>query len=109
MNYTWDYLRFINDSCHVNGLVKTVSNTEAAKTRLQLGDELVKDSGLDQELGSGRADLALVEPDGVHDTLDGRVQVSRVKHDHRGLAAQLQGDLLAGTRSGNPQYLANLG
>ena len=98
----------INDSCHVNGLVKTVSNTEAAKTCLQLGDELVKDSGLDQELGSGRADLALVEPDGVHHTLDGGVQVSGVEHNDRGLAAQLQGDLLASASCGHPQYLAYL-
>ena len=102
------YLRFINDSCHVDSLVKTVSDAEVAKTCLEFGDELVKHSGLDEELGPGGADLALVKPDGINDAFNGGVQVRAVKHNHRGLAAQLQRDLLAGPRGGHTQDLPNL-
>src|SRR5690606_39297765 len=59
--------------------------------------------------GARAADLALVEEDAVDDALDGLVDGGVVEDDVGALAAQFEGDLLAGARDGARDLLADGG
>ena len=55
---------------------------------------------LDEQAAAGAADLALVEEDAVDDALDGLVERRVVEDDVGGLAAELEGQRLAGAGDG---------
>ena len=63
--------------------------------RFSESSSVVGDRLLHQQPGAGAAHVALVEEDAVDDALDRLVDRGVVEDDVRGLAAQLQGDLLA--------------
>jgi len=63
--------------------------------RLSLREHLVGDGLLHEQPRAGAAHVALVEEDAVDDALDGLVERRVVEHDVRGLAAELERQLLA--------------
>ena len=67
-----------------------------AEPALEPLDDLVGDGLLHQQPGARAADVALVEEDAVDDALDRLVDRRVVEDDVRGLAAELQRELLAG-------------
>ena len=64
--------------------------------RLSRVEQLLGDRLLDQQPRAGAADVALVEEDAVDDALDRLVDRGVVEDDVGRLAAELQGDPLAG-------------
>ena len=64
---------------------------------------------LHEQARAGAADVALVEEDAGHDALDGLVDRRVVEDDVRGLAAELEGELLVGARDRARDRLAHLG
>mmetsp|Transcript_2258 Transcript_2258/g.6258 ORF Transcript_2258/g.6258 Transcript_2258/m.6258 type:complete len:591 (-) Transcript_2258:548-2320(-) len=100
-------LGLVHDGADVHALVERTADAQVVHAAAELGDELRVDVLLDEEARAGAAHLSLVEPDGVHDPLHRRVQVGVVKHHHRGLPPQLQGQLLARSGRTAPQQLTN--
>ena len=85
------------DRPDVGVLVERVAEPQRREPRLQPVDDLLVDALLHQQPRSGAADVPLVEEDAVDDALDGLVDRRVVEDDVRGLAAELEGDLLAGS------------
>src|SRR5579884_3833073 len=83
------------DRAHVGVLVERVADAQGREAPLQLRDERLVDRLLDEEPRAGAADVALVEVDPVHDPLHGLVERGVVEDDVRGLAAELERQLLA--------------
>ena len=86
------------DGADVGVLVHRVADPEGREAALELGDDLVGDVLLDEQARAGAAHLALVEEDAVDDPLDGLVEGGVVEDDVGGLAAELEGRLLARCR-----------
>src|SRR3954471_13670676 len=71
-------------------LVERVAHAESRESALELRDERLIDRLLDEEPGTGAADMSLVEVNPVDDPLDGLVERRVVEDDVRRLAAQLE-------------------
>ena len=84
------------DRADVGVLVERVAEAQRREPLLEPVDDLVVDVLLHQQARPGAADVALVEEDAVDDALDGLVDRRVVEDDVRGLAAELERDLLAG-------------
>ena len=77
--------------------------------RCRLGDHLVVHVLLHQQPRARAADVALVEEDALHDALDGLVDRGVVEDDVGRLAAELEGQRLAGAGDRAGDRLAHLG
>ena len=88
------------DRADVGVLVQRVADAQRGHPALEPLDHLVGDGLLHEQAGAGAADVALVEEDAVDDALDGLVDRGVVEDDVRGLAAELEGDLLVGAGDG---------
>ena len=93
----------------VDGLVERIADAEGRHARLELGDEALLDRLLHEEARAGAADLALVEPDGVDEALDGAVEIGVLEDDVGRLAAELERQALAGAGGGLADDLADFG
>src|SRR6185295_15922233 len=98
-----------DDSADIDGLVSGVSHPQGLHASAEPGIDRLGDALLDDQARAGAADLSLVEPDGVHHALDRAVEVGVVEDHEGGLAAELQGELLAGARRGLADEAADLG
>lgn len=92
-------LHLVDEGTHVDALVEGVSHSEVVHSPLDLLDHSLGDALLHEQTRTSAADLSLVVPDGVDETLDGAVKVSVIKDDERRLASQLERQLLS-TSSG---------
>ena len=84
----------IDDGSHVNRLVQRRSDAQILQPRADLGEELLRDALVNQQAGAGAADLALVEPDGIHQALHSGVEIGVVKDNEGRFAAEFQRQLL---------------
>ncbi len=84
------------DRADVGVLVQRVADAQLRHPALERRQHRLGDRLLHQQPGARAADVPLVEEDAVDDALDGLVDRGVVEDDVRGLAAQLQGELLAG-------------
>src|SRR3954454_18589134 len=86
------------DRADIGVLVERVADAQRRQAALQLLDDRLVDGFLHEQARAGAADVALVEVDAVHDPLDRLVKSGVVEDDVRGLAAELERQLLAGAR-----------
>ena len=98
-----------DDGAHVHRLVERIADPKRLHSRLELGDQTLRDSFLRQDPRAGAADLALVEPDGIDHAFDHAVQIGVVEDDERRLSAQLERKLLAAAGRRLPDEPADLG
>src|SRR5215210_995130 len=97
------------DRADVGVLVERVADAEGREAALELGDHVLVDRLLHEQPRPRAADVALIEVDPVDDPLD-RLVERRVVEDHvRGLAAQLERQLLAGAGELALDRLAHVG
>ena len=89
-------LNRIHHCAHIDAFVERITQTQGFHPRAQFLVEAFCDTFLHQKARPGAADLTLIEPDRIHQPLDGAVQIGVVKHDVGALAAQLQSERLAG-------------
>src|SRR3954471_2787280 len=82
------------DRADVGVLVERVADTERRQSPLQLLDQRLVDRFLHEQTGAGAANVALIEIDPVDDSLDRLVEGAVVEDDVRGLAAELERQLL---------------
>ncbi|MCY1238453.1 hypothetical protein D9M72_511930 [compost metagenome] len=73
-----------------------MADTKRLHAALQTLVEERRHAFLHEDARTGAANLALVEPNGVHHTLNGAVDVGIVKDDERRFAAEFQRQRLAG-------------
>ena len=85
------------DRADVGVLVERIAETQGRQSVLESLDHLVVDVLLHEQAAAGAADVALVEEDAVDDALDRLVDGCVVEDDVGRLAAELEGDLLAGS------------
>ncbi|CCV04004.1 hypothetical protein MESS2_1190004 [Mesorhizobium metallidurans STM 2683] len=97
----------IDQRADIGVLVERAADAQPAHPHLDLGDEGVGYAFLHQQPRTGAADLALVEPDAVDQTLDGAVEIGVLEDDEGRLAAKLQRQFFAGPRGGFPDDLAD--
>src|SRR5918996_1606541 len=97
------------DRADVGVLVERVADAERAHAPLELADDGLVDRLLHEEARPGAAHVPLVEVDAVDDPLDRLVERRVVEDDVRGLAAELEGELLARSGDGPLDLLAHLG
>ena len=97
------------DRADVGVLVERVADAERREAALELRDERLVDRLLHEEPRAGAADVSLVEVDAVDDPLDRLVERRVVEDDVRGLAAELERELLAGAGELPLDRLADLG
>ena len=97
------------DRADVGVLVERIADAQRRQPPLQLLDQRLVDRLLDEQARAGAADVALVEVDPVDDPLDGLVERRVVEDDVRGLAAELERQLLAGAGELALDRLADLG
>ncbi len=64
-----------DDGSHIDDLVKAVPDPEMRESRLQLFNELVENWFLNEQFWSGRADVTLIEPDGVDNRFDSWIEI----------------------------------
>ena len=94
----------VHDRTHVDAFVQRVADAQTVHAALQLFVEPFRHAFLHQQARSGAADLALIEPDRIHQPLDGAVQIGVVKDDVGRFAAQLQRQRLAGACGRLPDF-----
>src|SRR6185436_16662862 len=82
------------DRADVRVLVERVADAQRGEAPLQLADERLGDRLLDEQARARAADVSLVEVDAVDDPLDRLVERAVVEDDVRGLAAELERQLL---------------
>src|SRR6185312_3175488 len=97
------------DRTDVGVLVERVADAERLEPLLQLVDERLVDRLLREESRAGAADVALVEVDAVDDALDRLVERRVVEDDVRGLAAELERQLLVSAGEAAADRLADVG
>src|SRR6185436_3842744 len=97
------------DGADVGVLVEWVADAQRREAALELRDERLVDRLLDEKARAGTADVSLVEVDPVDDPLDRLVERSVVENDVRGLAAELERELLAGAGEAALDLLPHLG
>ncbi len=90
----------VNDGPNINTFVQWVTDAQPVHAGAQFLIKPVSDAFLHQEAGSGAADLALIEPDGVNQPFYCRIDVSVVKDDVGRLTAQFEGECFAGASCG---------
>ena len=88
----------IDQRAHVDGFVERVAHAQFRHARLEFGIESLRHGFVDQETRARAADLPLIEPDRIHQTLDRAVEIGIVEDDIGRLATQLQRQRLAGSR-----------
>ncbi len=93
----------------IDGLVERITNAQGRHALLELGDEALLDALLHEQAGTGAADLALIEPDGIDQAFDGAVDVGILEDDVGALAAQFERKALAGASGGFADDLADFG
>src|SRR5437867_2044308 len=96
------------DRSDVGVLVQWVADAKRREAALQLLDDRLVDRLLHEETRAGAADVTLVEVDAVDDPLDRLVERGVVEDDVRGLAAELERQLLAGACEPALDRLADL-
>ena len=97
------------DRADVRVLVERVADPERPEPHFQLLEQLLEGGLLDQQSRARAAHVALVEEDPVDDALDRLVDRRVLEHDVRGLAAELQREVLARPGDRPTDLLANLG
>src|SRR5436305_9404541 len=97
------------DRADVGVLVERVADAQRREAALELCDQRLVDGLLDEEARAGAADMSLVEVDPVDDPFDRLVQRGVVEDDVRGLAAELERELLAGAGEAALDLLPHLG
>ena len=102
-------LRLVDDRAHVDALVQRIAHPQHRELPLELLDQNLLDVLLHEQARASAADLALVEPDGVDDGVDGGVEIGRVEDNDRRLAAELERHLNAQPGGLAPEQLANSG
>ena len=102
-------LNFVDDGTHIDAFVERRTDAELLHTRLDLRDQPFGHTLLHQKTGTGATDLALVEPNGVDETLNRAIEISVVKDHEGGLAAKLQSQLFAASGCTFPDNPADLG
>src|SRR5690606_8207120 len=103
------HLHRCDQGADVDGLVERVADAQRLHAAPELVDETGLDGLLDEQARAGAADLALVEPDGVDQALDGAVDVGVLEDDVGRLAAELEGEAFAGAGGRAADQLADLG
>src|SRR4051794_29411898 len=97
------------DRADVAVLVERIADAQRLEAPLQLVDERLVDRLLHEEARARAAHVALVEVDAVDDSLDGLVERAVVEDDVRGLAAELERQLLPRSRELALDRLADVG
>ena len=97
------------DGADVGVLVERVAEAQGAQAALEGVEHLLGDGLLDEQPGACAADVALVEEDAADDALDGLVDGGVVEDDVGGLAAELEGELLAAAGERAADHLADVG
>jgi hypothetical protein len=97
------------DRADVGVLVQRIAHPQRGDARPQQLHQLVGDRLLHEQPGARAAHVALVEEDPLDDALDGLVQRRVVVHDVGRLAAELQGEPLAGARERALDLLPDVG
>ena len=92
-----------NDRAHIDRLVQGMPDTQAVHPCPQTLKETFGDAFLHQNARPGAANLSLVKPDRIHDTLHGGIEVGIIEHDKRRLAPEFecQGFTAAGGQFAN--------
>ena len=85
----------IDDGAHVDGFVQRVADAQALHAAAEFAEELRRNALLHEDARARTADLALVEPDGVNNTFNRRIEIRILVHDEGGLAAEFERELLA--------------
>src|SRR5439155_24655500 len=97
------------DRAHVGVLVQWIADAQSRESALELLEYRLVDRFLHEEARPRAANVPLVEVDAVHDSFDGLVERGVVKDDVRGLAAELERELLPGSRELALNRLADVG
>jgi hypothetical protein len=84
-------LHGIDQRAHVDAFVERVAQAQFRHAGLEPCVDILGDAFLHKKAGARAADLALVEPDGIDQPLDGAVDIGIVKDDVGGFPAQFQG------------------
>src|SRR5438874_2283364 len=84
------------DRADVGVLVERIADSQRREPALQLLDDGLVDRLLHEETRARAAHVPLVEVDAVDDSLDGLIERRVVEDDVRGLASELERQLLAG-------------
>ena len=103
LELAWCYQR-----ADIGVLVERIADSQPRHARLDLLDEGVRNTFLDEQARAGAADLTLVEPDAVDKALDRRVQIGVLEDHEGGFAAELERQFLARTGGGAADDLADL-
>src|SRR6266480_7815688 len=97
------------DRPDVGVLVQRIADAKRRQPALELLHDGLVDRLLDEQARAGAADVPLVEVDAVDDPLDGLIESGVVEDDVRGLAAELERELLSRSRELALDRLADLG
>ena len=85
-----------DDGANVDGFIERRADAECVHAVADFGDEGLGDALLHEEARAGAADLALVEPDAVHEAFDGGVEVGILENDEGRFAAELERKFFVG-------------
>src|SRR5690606_2300850 len=98
-----------DDGADVDALVERIAHAQRLHARAQPVDQRVRHAFLREYARARAAHLTLVEPDRVDHALDYAVKVGIVEDDEGRLAAQLERELLPGTRGRDADEAADFG
>src|SRR5690606_28400037 len=94
---------------NIHGFVQRVAHPKLGHTRPDLGQKTLFDRFLHQQTRTRATDLALIEPDGFHQTLDSAIEVGILKNDVGGFSTKFEAEPLARPRGGGANDLAHFG
>src|SRR5580698_9829240 len=77
-----------HDRTNIDRLVERKANSQSVHALANLGDQILGNAFLHQQARSRTADLPLVEPDAIDQSLDRTIQVGVVEDDEWGLPSQ---------------------
>ena len=79
-----------DDGADVDSLIQRRPDAQMVHALANLGNQRFRDALLHQQARPRAAHLSLVEPDAVHQPLDGTVQVRILKNNERRLASEFE-------------------
>ena len=97
------------DRADVGVFVEGIADSECSQSTFELCDDLREDRFLDEEPAPGATNMALVEPDALHNALNRLIDGGVGKDDVRALAAKFEGESLARACGGGRDPFSNLG
>src|SRR5215470_8972052 len=87
-------LHWRDNRANVDGFVERWPGAQRAHAVAYFGNQWFSNAFLHQQAGSRAANLSLVEPDAIHQTLDCAVEIGILKNNKRRLPAQFERELL---------------